>query len=503
MPLARFRQWAALLALAALAPLAACEPGGDASTAGLDQTLEFAGAIAADEPRAALAAREMLEAGGSAADAAVALTFALAVTYPSVAGLGGGGQCLVYVQSETRDTIDALDFLPGRSSSADGGRASAVPGTVRAMDALQARYGTLRWSRTLVPAERLARLGHPVSRALARDLASAGNALLDDPAAGAVFGASDGLPRPEGEPFVQSDLATLLERLRLAGGADFYSGHTARRLVEAVAQAGGALGAEDLRRYQARWRSTMSLPFENEELHTAPGAGGAVAAAIWSIAGDDDRYGDAEGAERVGVLFEATRHAFVPPPASAGAASAAARLADVPTTSFAIVDRHGMAVACGLTMNGLFGEARLAPGTGFVLAAAPEPDLAPPLAPVMLINRNSRQVFLAAGAGGGAAAPSALARVMLELLDGERPLDAAMAAPRLHYDVSSGRTVVEPAIDGAARAALAKGGRRIVDLPAIGRVNAIHCPGGAPRDSNTCRFMSDRRGFGIAVGGTP
>ena len=532
MPLVRFRQWPALVALAALAALTAlamlagCAPGEGRPTGGLPANPAFAGAVAADEPHAVLAARAVLAAGGSAADAAAALTFALAVTYPSAAGLGGGGQCLVYVRGRDKDRIASLDFLPGRQAPpADGGLAIAVPGTVRGMDALQARYGRLRWSQTLVAAERLAQLGHPASRALVRDLAAGADALFRDPAARFLFGAGGGGPIAEGSAIVQPDLAALLERLRLAGGAEFYTGRTARLLEDAVARAGGVLGAAALEDYRPRWRGAVSVPFgDDDELHTVPGAGGAVAAAIWALAGADGRYREAGGAERTRLLADAVLRGFASPPASTegaldpaslapgtggagrdeGTASggAGAGLGAVPTTSFAVVDRWGMAVACGLTMNGLFGAGKIAPGMGILLAAAPEPDLPPPLAPVVLVNRSSRQVFLAAGAGGGAAAPSALAAVLLELLDAERPLGAALAAPRLHHGGAPDGLTVEPALDAAARSALAKRGHRAVEVAAIGRVNAIHCPDGLPRAPESCRYASDPRGFGIAAGGS-
>ena len=555
MTLARLRQWpalAAVSAIAALVALAGCGQGGASLSGGVDRAAGFAGAVVADEPHAALAAREVLAEGGSAADAAVALTFALAVTYPSAAGLGGGGQCLVYRPGTAEDSVDSLNFLPGRARpSSGGGWTSAVPGTVRGMDALQARYGRLHWSRTLIAAERLARFGHPVSRALARDLAAGAQALFRDEAVRTLFTGDEGRPRSDGETIVQHDLAALLARLRLAGGADFYTGRTARQLADATARAGGALDAEDLRQYRARWVGTVSLPFGNEELHTVPGGGGAVAAAIWGLAAADDRYADAEDAERLHLLAEAARRGFAHAPAASGDALDPAllarrmesyrpdartatggdggpRLDDAPTTGFVVVDRRGMAVVCGLTMNGAFGTGRLAPGSGIVLAAAPEDEPAPPLAPVVLVNRNSRQLFLAAAGGGGAAganaldlvlqdrelpvavaggggtvAPSALARVLLALLEDERPLAAALAAPRLHVGGEADLLAVEPAIAAAARSALAERGHRVVEVPAIGRVNALHCPDGLPRAPQSCRFASDRRGFGIAAGGTP
>ena len=128
----------------------------------------FTGGAVADEPRAARVAADMLSAGGTAADAAVALYFTLSVTLPSVASLGGGGVCVVYDGKANRGQI--LDFMPRQPA---GGGPIAVPVAARGMFALYAQYGKLRWEQLIGPAETLARFGGPVSRALAADLLAA------------------------------------------------------------------------------------------------------------------------------------------------------------------------------------------------------------------------------------------------------------------------------------------------------------------------------------------
>ena len=129
----------------------------------------FLGAVVADEPRAAVAAREILSAGGSAGDAAVALAFALSVTLPSRVGLGASGACLAYAPG--RNTINggapeaimftAVPAAPG------GARPASVPMLARGMFALHARYGRRPMEMGLSSAEQLARFGTPASRAMA------------------------------------------------------------------------------------------------------------------------------------------------------------------------------------------------------------------------------------------------------------------------------------------------------------------------------------------------
>ena len=193
----------------------------------------FVGGAAADAPRAALVARGVLSGGGTAVDAAVAAYFALAVTYPVAAGLGGGGVCAVYdAPSQTADTIE---FLP--RSPAAGGPVS-VPGAVRGIAALHARYGRLDWGFLLEPAERFASEGHSVSRALARALAKTTPQILANRELRAIFGRDEGVVE-EGQMLVQIELAAVIRQIKLRGSGSFYQGQAAGLLIEGIEAAGG------------------------------------------------------------------------------------------------------------------------------------------------------------------------------------------------------------------------------------------------------------------------
>ena len=169
----------------------------------------------ADEPRAALAAREVLSAGGSAADAAVALGFVLSVTLPSRAALGGGGACLAYAadkKSANEGVPEAVLFTPGGAPPASAPTPTGRPRYrcwPRGLYLLHARYGHLPFEGLIVPAEQLARFGTPASRALVRDIALVAGPLLADPNARAVF-SQNGTPLAEGQTLLQPDLAATL-----------------------------------------------------------------------------------------------------------------------------------------------------------------------------------------------------------------------------------------------------------------------------------------------------
>jgi gamma-glutamyltranspeptidase/glutathione hydrolase len=339
----------------------------------------------------------VLSAGGTAADAAVAMGFALSVTMPSSASLGGGGVCVVH-DWKTKKT-ETLDFLarPPRAVPPGATRPTAVPGNPRGFFALHSRFGRLRWESLIGTAEGLARFGTPVSRAFANDLAQVGDALLADAETRRIFGQNGGnrLPR-EGDTLIQFELASMLGQIRRAGPGDFYDGPIAHQFVAAVNAAGGSLDIDDLRAYRPVWRETIRVPYGNRVAHfiSPPGAAGGLEAQMWQMLATDDRFEDGSPAVRDHLLAETAMRAFadrgrwlkedgttdVKPGELAASArvaplmatyredhhTPAAELAPPPVerlenpsaTSFVVVDRDSSAVACALTMNNLFGTGR-------------------------------------------------------------------------------------------------------------------------------------------------
>lgn len=410
----------------------------------------FAGLVAVDEPRAGLIARDALSAGGSAVDAAVAAAWAMAVTYPSAVGVGGGGVCVVH-DARSR-TTEVLDFLPppaiGGSFGASGlgggdlpgmmvdnrnGWPVAVPALPRGLFVLHAKYGRLRWEATLAPAEQLARFGEPVSRALAAELTAVGGGLTGDASTRAVFGADSGRRLvAEGERLTQPDLAATLGRLRQHGVGTLYDGTLANDFLTAVADAGGRLERETLRAWRPQWKPTGSAPVGNETLHVpASGMVGHELLAAWQ--------GRAPASGEAGA------------PARGGAA-------------LLVVDGEGSAVACGLTMNGAFGLGRMAGGTGILLAqpGPREGQSLVPLAAGLLVNHhvNSfRHGVVAAGAGAVANAAQASRRAWVE-----------------------GQQDPAPALSG---------------LAAPAHTHLATCREGVPERTDTCRVGVDPRGAGL------
>ena len=525
---------AALMLL--LVSLAACSP----STGAL-RAVGFAGGdvggVSADEPRAAIIAREVLGIGGNAMDAAVALYFTSAVTYPSTASLGAGGVCLVFDAEERK--VESLLFpaVPPPSADQNTRLKIAIPGAVRGMFALHARYGKLNWNQLLAPAEQVARLGHPMSRAMAKDLARVAAPLFNNSDIAAIFSRQDGTPLDEGELLVQLELSGIISQLRTRGPGSFYSGALAHTLVRSVASGGGSLTMDDLRGYQPEWRETIKTRYGDNTIHTVPPPlpGGVGLLQMWEILLQDDRYEEADAGERRHLLAEASMRTFADraawqtpgaapgdgmalisearierlmasyqpnrhTPSSALNPQPAKRRESPSGTSFSVVDREGNAVACSLTLNNFFGRGWMAPGTGIIMAAARpiERGAISAMAPVMMVNHNSGNFFLAAAASGGAVAPAALIEVMARILIDGEPLAAAIKAPRIYHGGRPDVVVYEADEPAETLNGLRQRGHRVALATALGRVNAVYCRGGIQDEPEGCSVNVDPRGFGLA-----
>jgi len=233
------------------------------------------GMVAAANPHAARAGVEMLRAGGSALDAAIAAQMVLTLVEPQSSGIGGGAFLLFWDESAKR--ISAYDgretapaaARPDRFLRADGspmtlpeaiasGRSVGVPGVLRALQLAHARHGRLPWARLFQPAIRLAEGGFAVSPRLHRLIAT--DPLLGrQPAARAYFHLADGRPLPAGHRLRNPALASVLKRIALEGPDAFYAGPIARDIAAVVAAQSdpGDLTAQDLADYRAIERDAV------------------------------------------------------------------------------------------------------------------------------------------------------------------------------------------------------------------------------------------------------
>lgn len=523
----RQRQLRLLGLLGAFLTLAACGDGTERGQVGYVEG--FYGAVVADEPRAAEIGRDILTAGGNAIDAAVATYFALAVTLPSSASLSGGGACVVH--NRITKKVEVIDF-PAR---AGGGKVPvAVPANVRGMALLQTRGTVLRWEELVAPAERLARLGTPVSRVFARDLELAGRNLAQDPRAKAIFIRNDGTPLREGDNLVQSDLAAILGAIRSRGGGDFNSGPSGRAYIDGLVPMGGQVSIDDLRQTIASAVAPVSVPYGSHTLSFVPNGGGVLSAEIWQLVAQYGRITAAEG-QRAHVMAEMTKRAYadrgtwldaadrmVEDP---GAILASARLqqlaagfgdaatpvgslmrqprqrpADPPgVASWLAVDRFGNAVSCSVTTYGIFGVGgRVAGDTGVVISSAPGANGrgTASLTPVLMTNTNTGDLYFAGAASGGTPAPAALVQVMALAMLANMALPDAVGAPRALHLGAPDLVYAEGGDNSVAD--LRGRGHTVQELAPLGTVSAVYCPDGIRNGSSGCRAVADRRGHGLA-----
>lgn len=468
------RAAAVLLALALAPSLAGCGAAdalfGAPPSEGMPGNVEgFLGGVVADEPRAALAGREVLSGGGTAADAAVAIGFAMSVTLPSRAGLGGGGACLAFAGA--RDSVnagvpEAVLFVPA-AGGGGGDRPSATPMLARGLFALHSRYGKRPFESLVSPAEQMARFGVSVSRAFARDLAVVAGPLSGNPGARAVF-FRDGRPLGEGDTLVQGDLGATLASLRTAGVGDLYQGALARKLVES-----GSMQAETLRAALPKVVPPLTIrgpSGSNLSFLPPPLDGGLAAAGAYLALQENPAASDAANARALALAARFRQGGL-----TIGADAAASLAQTLPpgnlpalpaSASFATLDRDGNAVVCVVSMNNLFGTGRVAPGTGMLIAASPDAVPPPLLSAAIAWNPNVRAFRAAVGGSGQAGAPLATAFALAQALGDQRRVPVPMEQP----------------------------------VPDPGRANVIECNRLLPSEEGSCGWATDPRGAGLAIG---
>lgn len=349
--------------------------------------------VVGDEPYAVQVGAQILKQGGSAADAATAMYFALAVTYPVAAGLGGGGICIV--RDSASGHSEEFDFLARDTA---GGGAYAVPGNVRGFALLQGVYGALPWQRDVAPGEGYAAAGFPISRALADRIATAKDVIRLDAALAAEFLDESGAVKAAGTVVGNPDLAATLAIVRTGGPNAFYGGNLGARILAYSSQQGGMIAVPEFARYRVTRSTPQALQLGSQYIllpSAGTGAGAFAGALFESLSRAMDANTGAADLQAAVVV-------------SVKEALARFRVTDLPqdlgATGFAATDANGQAVACAVTMNGPFGSGHNAEGTGVTLARAPSSGAAGLAAafvtPVIATDSGGGLTLAGAGAGG-------------------------------------------------------------------------------------------------------
>jgi gamma-glutamyltranspeptidase/glutathione hydrolase len=254
------------------------------------------GMVASDEQIASHVGVEILKRGGNAVDAAVAVSFALAVVKPAAGNIGGGGFMLVRLADGRTGFVDYRETAPGKASrdmyiradgtldeegSTVGYRSVAVPGTVAGLELALRTYGTMKLADVMAPAIRLAEEGFPVSEKLARELADERRELQRFSWSRKTF-LNDGRMYRPGDLLRQPELAATLRRIAKNGSAEFYRGETARALTQEMTGQRGLITIEDLANYKPKMREVLRANYrlgadEWEVIAAPPPSSGGVA----------------------------------------------------------------------------------------------------------------------------------------------------------------------------------------------------------------------------------
>jgi gamma-glutamyltranspeptidase / glutathione hydrolase len=282
------------------------------------------GAVACEHPSAALAGIRVLDAGGSAADACVAMAACMAVLAPMATGVGGDA-FLLYYEAETGSirgangsgrapraaTIQKLRDRGISEMPERGGLTVTVPGAIRLWEDAANSLGNLPLARLLEPAWELAENGYPVSEVFARYWKVGEELLLRNEAASRALLLEGRAPEP-GEVFLQPDLAATLSAVAEGGADAFYKGEVARSIARSAQEAGGYLSEEDLAAHETTWVEPISTDYRGVRVFEIPPPGQGIAALeMLNILEGFDLAGlDPVGADRIHLEVEAKKIAF-------------------------------------------------------------------------------------------------------------------------------------------------------------------------------------------------
>ena len=282
------------------------------------------GVVACEHPSAALVGIRVLDAGGTAADACVAMAAAMAVLAPMTTGLGGDAFLLYYEASTDRilgangsgraprdASIQKLQDRGVTEIPERGGLPITVPGAVRLWEDAARTLGRLPIAQLLEPAHAFAEEGHPVAEVVSRYWEAAEDLLRKNAAATETFLPEGRVPKP-GELFRQPDLAATLAAVMQDGADAFYNGRIASSMAEAAQAAGGYLAEEDLASHETLWVDPISTDYRGVRVHEIPPPGQGVAALqmLNILEGFDMSALAPTSAERIHLEVEAKKLAF-------------------------------------------------------------------------------------------------------------------------------------------------------------------------------------------------
>ncbi len=377
------------------------------------------GMVVTAEPLATKVGAQILKKGGNAVDAAVAVGFALAVTYPTAGNLGGGGYMVIHLKDGTQTTIDYRETAPKAALkdmfidssgkfqpklSQEGATSAGVPGSVAGLLHALEKYGSMKLADVIQPAINLAKDGFPLTYYTAKMFEGNFKEFKKYESSMKVF-SKDGKPFEEGDIFKQSDLARSLELIKQKGLDGFYKGKTADLIIEQMKKMNGYITHEDLENYTVIEREPVKGSYKDFEIISMPpsSSGGIALIQMLNILENyefnKDEWGSSDYYHK---LVETMRYTYADRSKHLGdpafynvpqnwliskeyakeifknikdrAAVSREVNPGVPpkneseeTTHYSIADKYGNAVSVTTTINAGFGSSVVVDGAGFLL----------------------------------------------------------------------------------------------------------------------------------------
>jgi gamma-glutamyltranspeptidase / glutathione hydrolase len=464
------------------------------------------GAVVSAHPLASKAGLDILKQGGNAIDAAIATQLALAVVYPGAGNLGGGGFMVARLQNGQLVSLDYREKAPAKAhrdmyldpkgealmeKSQNGHLAAGVPGTVAGLFASM-KYAKLPFSKLIQPAIQLAEKGFAITAAEARSLNATRDEFIKYNTVQPAFVRST--PWKEGDTLVQKDLANTLKRIRDKGQKGFYEGKTAELIVAEMARGNGIITLQDLKAYQAKWRTPMQFTYKGHTVVTMPlpSSGGIMLPQMLKMVEDQplSQYGF-QSPQSVQLMTEVERRAYadrakflgdvdfykVPVKKLVSEEYAKERMKDYApdkagnsknvqagiigpeseeTTHLSVYDKNGNAVAVTTTLNGGYGSRTVVGGAGFLLnnemddfsikpgvpnmygamgaeanAIEPGKRMLSSMTPTIVLKNN--KPFLVVGTPGGTTIPTSVFQTLVNIIDFGLTAEEAVNKPKFHH----------------------------------------------------------------------
>ena len=526
------------------------------------------GAVVSAHPLASQAGLLMLQKGGNAIDAAIATQLALAVVYPGAGNIGGGGFMVLHLADGRNMTLDFREKAPlagnrdmylnekgdaDLTKSQNGHLAAGVPGTIAGIfQALP--YAKLPFKTIIQPAIDLAEKGFAITEAEAKDLNDDKPDFLKYNTRPTAFVKEQ--EWKAGDTLLQKELAKTLERIRDHGQKGFYEGRTAQLIVAEMKRGKGLITLEDLKKYQAVWRTPVSFQYKGYEIITMPlpSSGGVLLPMMMKMTEKFpiSRYGfHSDSALQLMTEIERLAYAdrakflgdpdFYPVPVNAltsdeyinqrlklytpGIAgnSQVIQAGTVPkeseqTTHFNTADKDGNAVAITTTLNGGYGSHTVVGGAGFLLnnemddfsvkpgvpnmfgavggeanAIEPGKRMLSSMTPVIALNNGT--LAIVTGTPGGTTITTSVYQTLLNLIDFNLSPADAVNKPKFHMQWLPDQVFVEKDFPQDKIEALQKMGYKVMNRGRIGRTELI-----VRQADGSYEVIGDSRGDDSAAG---